>query len=555
MFVSLCLFLIPLKAEDSYSAVMNYLQSQKSRKTTLNSTQSSDIKTVKSLLIHPAERERILGKAIYSRPVLSNSYISENNHFNIHYDTTGSNAVDNSSTLEPGVPDYVVEVARTAEYSWRILMDTLGFDPPPIDNALSPQTDIYVTNLSGLAYAYTYPENSVSSTPDQPKDYTAYTTIDNDYKESGYLTSGLDGMRVTVAHEFFHVVQLGYNWWDSNGLPGSSGGDQYFLEWSSTWFEERAYPEVDDYIQYLDAFFYRPNKSIWDFDDYAYALGPFIRYLTDVYNDESFIRKVWEKIKHEYALQALMETIESYDGDLVLRYNNYVTACYFTGSRYDARYAVTPDAVDFPLLSISDENFVNNTLIKNSINPLATQCVAIVFSDDQFLDMTIISVDDEDFKTSYVIDKFTTPDFQRHSGSDTEVFIGETRQDDRLLVFITNSSIESKIYPDLILTETEVFPSKILAIYANPYSRMDPNPLHIRLQLGKFINSISYDIYNIRGQQVYRLITDAKDLNPGIIDLEIPADVFRTRNLSSGVYILQLGIDKNRTSYKFTIIN
>ena len=48
-------------------------------------------------------------------------------------------------------------------------------------------------------------------------------------------------MKVTVAHEFFHAVQRAY----IDGQPNfyQYDHDTYFMELSSTWFEDVAYPD------------------------------------------------------------------------------------------------------------------------------------------------------------------------------------------------------------------------------------------------------------------------------------------------------------------------
>ncbi|MFH2025503.1 MAG: MXAN_6640 family putative metalloprotease, partial [bacterium] len=378
----LSLYVVFLQAEDSHTAIMHYLQSTKTLDYSLSSAYSVDARPIKSLMIHPSQRERILGKAQFSRPIMDKAYIRAAGHFKFHYTTTGYDAVEALSTNEDNVPDYIYEAAVAAEYVYRILIDTLEFAPPPVDNYEGMETDIYVMNFGGSAYAYTHPEDEVFTT-NRSYDYTAYIEIDNDYKESNYTTNGLDGLRVTVAHEYFHVVQLGYNWWESNGLLNSGIGDQYFLEWSSTWFEERAYPEINDYIQYLGDFFYNPVNSIWD-SDYAYTMGPFIYFLNNVYG-QYFIQKTWEKIKGQYALQSLIEAVSEYGGDLATQYNNYVNACYFTGSRYNETYPISPDAIYFPELSFTNESFTEPLTIDDTIKPLATRPYKITFNTNQYL--------------------------------------------------------------------------------------------------------------------------------------------------------------------------
>jgi len=544
-----------LRAEDSHTAIMQYLQSPKSEVLSVSATQSENSSAIKSLMIHPSQREQVLGKAQFSRPTLTDEqvYVRNDGHFKFHYTTTGYDAVDTVSTNLDGVPDYIFEAAAAAEYAYRILIDTLGFDPPPLDNYEGAETDIYVMNLGGSVYAYTYPEDEVSSTS-RSDDWTAYMEIDNDYKELSYSTSGLAGLRVTIAHEYFHVVQLGYNWFFNNGLVGSSNGDTYFLEWSSTWFEERAYPEINDYIQYLGDFFYNPVKSIWDYYDYAYAMGPFIYFLQDVY-DQELINKTWEKIKNKYALQALMEVIDEYGGDLATQYNNYVNACYFTGTRYDENYAVSPDARYFPELSVSNQLFSDDLTIDGTIKPLATYPYSISFISSQYLNLTVESPASGEFKGSYVIDKNISADFQRKFNDQVNVFLGDTRINDQLVVFITNTSIETTLNLNLTLTTVDTFSTKILELWANPYSSKNQESLNIRLQLGKFVNTLTIQIYNLIGQRVFNNSINAESFDPGLLNLEIRSDELRSRNLSSGIYLLRLTADDIEMIRKFTIIN
>ncbi|MDO9548375.1 MAG: hypothetical protein Q7J65_05375, partial [Candidatus Marinimicrobia bacterium] len=176
---------------------MQYLQSANFEEISVSAMQSENPLAVKSLMIHPKQREALLGKASFSRPVITDeqTYISRAGHFKFHYTTAGYYAVDTLSTIEVGVPDYIYEAAVAAEYVYRILIDTLGFDPPPVDNYGGAETDIYVLNFGGSAYAYTYPEDEVSTTS-RSDDWTAYMEIDNDYKELSYSTNGLDGLRV-----------------------------------------------------------------------------------------------------------------------------------------------------------------------------------------------------------------------------------------------------------------------------------------------------------------------------------------------------------------------
>jgi len=544
---------------DSFTAVKHYLQQlpenqQRSAFFTDNKTRA-----IKSFMVHPKNRQKILGQAVLQRPVLPASYISSASHFKIHYTVEGDSAVNPTSTHVPSVPDYIWEAAEAAEYSYRILMDTLGFDPPPVDDVNDPQTDIYIINWGGSTYAYTWPEDKVTTTA-RPEDYTAYTVIDNNYSESGYVTKGLDGLRVTVAHEFFHVVQLGYNWWHSNGLSGSGQGDEYFLEWSSTWFEERAYPQTNDYVQYLNDFFYYPTRSLWS-EYYSYSLGPFLYFLTKTLGEETLVRQIWEKIKTNYALQSLTAVIKEHGGDLTAFYNDFIRVCYYTGSRYDPDYSPFPDGPDFPELDFSDncQGVLENSLqFQSAVNPFAAKPFLISFTGRHYVNLEITSEDNNQLVKSYLLDKPLLSDLHFQFSKETDIFIGETNPDDQLLIVLTNSNRDLAVAADLNLEVIENIydiSTQILFIYANPFSFKSQEPLTVVFQIPDFIKKISVNLYNLRGQKIFTKFPNPVDFSPGVNSLTLPAGEFKSRNVSSGVYILQLIIDGKIMNRKITILN
>ncbi len=544
---------------DSFTAVRSYLQQLPENRQA--STSFTDIKTraIKSFMIHPSNRQKILGQAVLQRPVLPKSYISSAGHFKIHYTLEGDDKVDATATHVAGVPDYVWETAEAAEYSYRILIDTLGFDPPPVDNENDPQTDIYIKNWGGSTYAYTYPEDEVTATV-RPEDYTTYTVIDNDYRESGYITKGLVGLRVTVAHEFFHVVQLGYNWWHANGLSGSGQGDEYFLEWSSTWFEERAYPGINDYIQYLNNFFYYPTRSLWS-EYYSYSLGPFLSYLTNALGEETLVYQIWEKIKTDYALESLIEVIKEHGGDLTAFYNDFIRVCYYTGSRYDAVYSPFPDGPDFPELEFSDDcqGVLENSLhLQSSVNPFAAQPFLISFTGRHYVNLEITTEHNNQLVKSYLLNKPLLSDLHFQFNKETDIFLGETNPDDQLLIVLTNSNRDLVVAADLNLAVIENIydiSTKILFIYANPFTFKSQKPLTVVFQIPDFINQISVNLYNLRGQKIHTKLSNPIDFAPGVNLLGLAASEFESRNVSSGVYILQLIIDRKIMNRKITILN
>ena len=144
-----------------------------------------------------------------SRPVLNETHPSLSGNFLIHYDNIPSS--DDAPSLEDvnpfnGIPDYVEEVALIADLTRETLVDVMGFREEVPDE--DGKYDIYIVNLgstSSAAYGWNYTDENDNI------EGTSWVEIDNDYAESSYYTNGLEAMRVTVAHEFFHAIQRAYH--------------------------------------------------------------------------------------------------------------------------------------------------------------------------------------------------------------------------------------------------------------------------------------------------------------------------------------------------------
>lgn len=231
---------------------------------------------------------RRLAKAL-ARPSAERQALSPSGHFRIHYDLRGINAVATTDLDANGRPDYVDEVAATLDQTWALQVDSLGFGEPPSDGVLGggPEYDVHLVELSRVrAYGYTYPETSGATT-------YSYIELDNNYTDATYeQTKGFDALHVTVAHEFSHALQFGY-------YQGSDG--IWWQEATSTWMEEVAYPEVDDYLQYVSSFLLEPERSLdsgsrmtaTDFHVYGAAL--FAHFLQYRY-ERDLIRRLWAEI-------------------------------------------------------------------------------------------------------------------------------------------------------------------------------------------------------------------------------------------------------------------
>ena len=213
--------------------------------------QFSDIKCgTKYDLAIEAQKEKI-EPGLYERylqiqstePVRQRSLVTDSGYFELHWDDNGTHEVPQEDISGNGYPDFIDSAAVILDYVYTIEVQQLGYAPPPGEdgNPAIPYP-IYFTNQ--FAYGITRKGELIAANlPDTS--YTSYIELDNDFSEYYFPTKGLDGLKVTAAHEFHHAIQLGY---------GFRGSDIYFFETTSTWLEEYIYPEINDYLNYLDYF-------------------------------------------------------------------------------------------------------------------------------------------------------------------------------------------------------------------------------------------------------------------------------------------------------------
>jgi hypothetical protein len=212
-------------------------------------------------------------------------------HFRIHYATGGADMIH-------GWPDtaYRDAVAAACEKSWSFYHETEAWPVPPPDGASggSGLIDCYVTDSGTGIYGYTQSEDPVAG--GYPDDWTAFLVIDNDYAGFGYEDRTLP-MRVTVAHEYHHVVQMGMK---ATGAP-------WFMENTSTWQEDQVYDEINDNHAYLNCYFGSPQERLNKFNgcwEYACFLWP--TYLQENWG-HSVVRDIWQDFASGQNLYAAID--------------------------------------------------------------------------------------------------------------------------------------------------------------------------------------------------------------------------------------------------------
>ncbi len=251
-----------------------------------------------------------------TRPTLPESYDTPEGHFKVHYALTGGDAIDSVG--------YAHKIGQYLERSWAAYMDTIGYLPPPSDGTAGGdgRYDVYLRNISAYGITWPGPEG-----PQPWTDWTSYIEIENDF-DGVYPNDDPEGpvagaMKITCAHEFHHAVQY--------GLCGTSSA--WVAELTSISFEERLYPQVNDYVWLIDYLTEDPQYPIdWNSGYHMYGLGLFGQYLDMTYGDD-FLFDVWDTMRFTPDWNALVTVSDELDGGLGDLFSDFGVAAFFIGSR------------------------------------------------------------------------------------------------------------------------------------------------------------------------------------------------------------------------------
>jgi hypothetical protein len=296
------------------------------------------VTSIKSNIDLFSPEQRVVLQKILSRPSLQTSIISPSGFFRIHYDQTGYNSPSYVSSLSADQNAEEVAAALDSVYTFEV--NYLGYLSPPGDSTAGGDNkyDVYIQNQSAGLYGYTEPESKIGTT-----NWTSFIVIDNDYV--GYYSSGIDGMLVTVAHEFHHGIQIGnYSIPDPNSPYRDS--DVFFYEITSTAMEEFVYDTVNDYYAYMQSYFQNPQVTMSNQNGYNLAIWNI--YLQQIFGFD-LLKQQWELIPSTSAILSINNTIlnagSSFPGEL----NKFGIWTYYTNSRTIPE-SYFKEAANYPLI-------------------------------------------------------------------------------------------------------------------------------------------------------------------------------------------------------------
>lgn len=275
-----------------------------------------------------AERPALAGEASYG--VTGGDIL-------VHYATTGVDAAPTADGNGDGVPDFVAEVATTAEQALDHFL-ALGYRRPLADGALGGDNriDIYLADLIGA-------DGSAPSDSCTANRCIGFAVAENDY--AGYSYSSItEAIRSVVPHELFHLIQNTY----SNAQPAS------WSEASAVWAVENLYGTGNnDFERFLPSFvtrsyrpFERPSGGFGDAYPYGAALWP---YFLEKRFSASVVRAAWEASETQVFLGAFEAALGPQGSSVDAAWTEMTRWNLFTGPRAAlGRYPAT--AVSWPVV-------------------------------------------------------------------------------------------------------------------------------------------------------------------------------------------------------------
>ena len=210
---------------------------------------------IRFILARPDERQQMNKPALYSAPVArkeiasksielvqaapSTVYDTPEGHFRIFYDTKGPN----SSSLA-----YAQQLGGYLETSWSHEVTTLSFHSPDLGS--DGKVEVYIMDLGTSLFGLANPDGFLKINRNM-----SWAPPNDD--PAGSSTGAL---KVTAAHEFFHLVQFA-----TTSFLGRAG-ESWWLESSATFMEDEVFDGVNDYRNYLQLFFNNTQVTIDSID-------------------------------------------------------------------------------------------------------------------------------------------------------------------------------------------------------------------------------------------------------------------------------------------------
>lgn len=278
---------------------------------------------------------------ISKKVILSNAthnYLTK--HFTIYWGDKNPATTLWADYNKDNIPDFITNTASILEHVWDKEINQFGFNSPEFDHI-----NVYISD-TGL-----YINGKELTLEDNICGYAVYSTdeeyiIINATPPVSYGTSSMEMLKITLAHEFFHLVQYGYS-------LNFTKINTWLYEGTAVLMEHLVYPDITDYVtSYVYQIFNYPNIGFMNYNGlFPYASVIFFDYLENKYGI-NFIKKIWETFDTQNnALYAVNKTLGEYDSNINKEiYNFYFNLEHnlssFSNSKLLSQYSIQKNEVN-----------------------------------------------------------------------------------------------------------------------------------------------------------------------------------------------------------------
>lgn len=512
------------------------------------------------------------------RPKNQAKFDSPNKIFTIHYDTTGVHQVPKLDKNGNGVPDFVDSVAFYAEVVYNVQVKQIGL-PDPTNDSLgggTPGYDIYLMDIGngdespdsngiqdpGGMYGFTVNDLEIQPKTTFPR-YTSFIVIDNDYSITDsarpvgskpyrvFKTTGIEAMKITLAHEFNHAIQF-FVGFDDFGFSG-------IAEMLSVTFEEICFPEVNDYLQYIRSLLSNPHQYSFAVSNpqngYRYSI--FFMMLVQKYGNY-FIKDFFNTLNYGISsYRALDATLKKYNSSICDEWLDFIKWVYYSAHR-TIPGSYFNDAALFPEITYSFvEKFTPPSIsYSDAAEPFQLRADRIIFQNvfplsNDTLNIFISNVNPEAaFNQIKEIDNFSFSVTDLPQSDYTKIFHNSTQN-----YYYKLSSSKAKTQCVLFeIPGVNTFP--LSSTYPNPVFTTETKyvyfPVNDQAKIGE---KVELTIYNTNMLEILRKslpVSVVANNRVLILDFE---EIYKTKQLGSGVYIYSSKSQYGDVLGKFSIIN
>jgi hypothetical protein len=490
-----------------------------------------------------SESEKTLLSPFFMRPsadLLPESIVSPKGRFKVHYTTEG---------LYATTPEFAREAATSFEFAYDYQVGQLGFRPPPADFGIDgPEHDIYIQNIPD--YGSTTYENVVPATARQ--DYTGWVEIDNDFTHTP--TKGYDALHVTAAHEFFHLVQLGYRSYHVTDMSAI-----FLFEAGATWMEDMVYDEVNDYYYYLPPFFQHPSQPFYVSNGiHEYGLSVFYHMLEQQHGIE-VIKSIWENFIHYEPVVAIDQAVRRYGGTFAHKLIDFSIWNTHTGAYADTVHYYA-EGRHYPELKGDDRfDLYDKIEISNENAELVVKYFELVPA--SAAGFMVTPVFEEPTNDYVVIQTDNLSPLYQYGAGDVNLDFYTNKDSVRTWLNIVNAEIPPSSFSVnkshyTILVErgkSANESSKISSVVPNPFNPVEDHFLTLEYILQSTTNNLKFMVFQETGQLVFNQSYGKRPGGYGMIQWD--GRNMNGKAVASGVYFLFLIGDKRIKPSKVAIIN